>query len=128
VIHTIKVPYQDNPARWVGRLLEEFAALEASFAAGNAHPLCGRERLNVGMIHAGDYVNRLPTPAQVLGVWRWPPGRAEESVRSRLEALCSRLANESGMSFEFSMEATREPFETPEDHPVVEALSGAPNA
>jgi acetylornithine deacetylase/succinyl-diaminopimelate desuccinylase-like protein len=125
VVHTIKVPFAENPARWLGRLLEEFAALEGSFASAGAHPLCGRERLNVGMIRAGDYVNRLPTPVEALGTWRWTPGRTEESVRRQLENLCGRLSAESGMSFEFSLEAAREPFETSEGHPVVQALSSA---
>ena len=123
VIHTIKAPYQENPARWLGRLLEEFAALEEGFAAAEPHPLCGREQLNVGMIQGGDYVNRLPTPVQVLGTWRWTPGRTAERVRGQLAALCGALAEQSGLSFEFAMEATREPFETSEDHPVVQALS-----
>jgi acetylornithine deacetylase/succinyl-diaminopimelate desuccinylase-like protein len=125
VIHTLKTPYRENPARWLGRLLEEFAALEDRFAASPAHPLCGREQLNVGMIHAGDYVNRLPTPIHVSGTWRWPPGRTQERVRDQLAALCNSLAGESGLSFEFAMEAAREPFETAEEHPVVQALSQA---
>lgn len=125
IIHTIKVPYSENPARWLGRLLEEFASIEQEFSSAQAHPLCGRERLNVGMIQAGDYVNRLPTPIQVLGTWRWKPGQTQEDVRGRLQRLCQKLASESGMAFEFSLEAAREPFETPEGHPLVQALSEA---
>jgi acetylornithine deacetylase len=125
IIHTIKVPYAENPARWLGRLLEEFALLEQRFASAEPHPLCGSERLNVGMIQAGDYVNRLPTPIQVLGTWRWMPGHTQEHVRGQLQGLCQKLTRESGLAFEFSMEAAREPFETPEGHPLVQAVSEA---
>jgi succinyl-diaminopimelate desuccinylase len=124
-IHTIKTSYLDNPARWLGRLLEEFAALEQTFALGDPHPLCGNQRLNVGMIQAGDYVNRLPTPIQVLGTWRWTPGNTQQQVRDQLASLCAKLAGQSGLSFEFTMEGAREPFETPAEHPIVQALSAA---
>jgi len=77
------------------------------------------------MIQAGDYVNRLPTPIHVSGTWRWTPGRTQKHVRDQLASVCDSLAQQSGLSFEFAMEATREPFETPEDHPVVQALSEA---
>jgi len=124
-IHTIKVPYAENPARWLGRLLGEFERLEEEFAAAPPHPLCGREQLNVGMIEAGDYVNRLPTPIRVTGTWRWMPGKTQEQVRATLQSLCKRLAGQSSLTFDFSLEATREPFETPADHPVIRAFEAA---
>ncbi|MCC6389200.1 MAG: M20/M25/M40 family metallo-hydrolase [Bryobacterales bacterium] len=124
-IHTIKVPYEQNPASWLGRLLLEFERLEREFASAPPHPLCGREQLNVGMIEAGDYVNRLPTPIRVLGTWRWMPGKTQTGIREALTSLCARLARQSGLSFEYSLEATREPFETPASHPIVQAFSTA---
>ena len=39
-----------------------------------------------------------------------------------LQLLCERLARQSGLAFEFTLEAAREPFETPADHPVVRAF------
>jgi acetylornithine deacetylase len=124
-IHTIKVPYADNPARWLGRLLGEFERLEQEFAAISPHPLCGREQLNVGMIEAGDYVNRLPTPIRVTGTWRWMPGKTQEQIRAALQSLCERLSAQSGLAVGFSVEATREPFETHGDDPIVQAFDSA---
>ncbi|MCC6362763.1 MAG: M20/M25/M40 family metallo-hydrolase [Bryobacterales bacterium] len=124
-IHTIKVPYEQNPASWLGRLLLEFEHLEREFASIPSHPLCGREQINVGMIEAGDYVNRLPTPIRVLGTWRWMPGKTQTRIRDTLASLCARLAEQSGLSFDFSLEATREPFETPASHPIIQAFSTA---
>ncbi|HZT31677.1 MAG TPA: M20/M25/M40 family metallo-hydrolase [Bryobacteraceae bacterium] len=124
-IHTIKVPYAENPARWVGRLLAEFERLEGEFAAAPPHPLCGREQLNVGIVAAGDYPNRLPTPAAVTGTWRWRPGKTHAAVRAQLEEICGRLGAESGLSFEALWQAQREPFETPREHAVVRALERA---
>lgn len=134
-VHTIKVPFAENPARWVGRLLERFADLEAGFEAGPRHELCGRERLNVGIVSGGDYMNRLPTPIEVVGTWRWTPGKTRADVEATLERVCTELAGASGLKFEWWLDlaAAREPFETPADHPVVmtiqsavETLTGAP--
>ena len=124
-IHTIKVPYAENPARWLGRLLAEFDRIEREFAQVPQHPLCGREQLNVGLVEAGDYVNRLPTPIRVSGTWRWMPGKTQENIRAALEALCQGLATESGLYFEFSLEAVREPFETGAEHAIVRAFEEA---
>jgi acetylornithine deacetylase/succinyl-diaminopimelate desuccinylase-like protein len=124
-IHTIKVPFAGNPARWLGRLLAEFEQFENAFEEEIPHPLCGREQLNVGMIAAGDYVNRLPTPIRVTGTWRWKPGKTQDQVRSHLESLCRRLAEQSGLAVDYSLEATREPFETPAGHPIIQAFEAA---
>ena len=124
-IHTIKVPYASNPARWLGRLLIEFERLEREFAEVPPHPLCGREQLNVGFIKAGDYVNRLPTPIRVTGTWRWMPGKTHEDIREALNRLCESLAEDSGLLFEFSLEAAREPFETDAGHAIVRAFERA---
>ena len=121
-IHTIKVLYSANPARWLGELLVEFERMERQFSEVAPHPLCGRERLNVGIVSAGDYPNRLPTTCTVTGTWRWQPGKTHQVVRAELEAICEKLAKRSGLKVEASFEAAREPFETPAAHPVVRAL------
>jgi acetylornithine deacetylase/succinyl-diaminopimelate desuccinylase-like protein len=124
-IHTIKVPYAANPARWLGELLVEFEAFERKVSTVAPHPLCGRERLNVGIVSAGDYCNRLPTTCTVTGTWRWQPGKTHQGVRADLDAICGSLARRSGLKVEASFEAAREPFETPRSHPVIQALEQA---
>lgn len=126
-IHTIKVPFSENPARWAGRLLERFAELEAVFESGPKHELCGRERLNVGIVAGGDYMNRLPTPIEITGTWRWTPGKTRHDIERTLADLCGELARESGLRFEswLDLAAAREPFETPASHPVVTTIQDA---
>src|SRR5262249_30793941 len=92
------------------------------------HPLCGRERIDVGMVHAGDYCNRLPTPATITGTRRWFPGKTAAQVLADLQALCARLSKESGMTFTVALEGQREPFETPGNHPLIAALRSAGQA
>ena len=124
-IHTIKVPLEENPALWAGRLLVRLAELERQFGDAEAHPLCGRERINVGQLHGGDYFNRLPTQVKVTGTRRWTPGKTIKDVVAQLEQLCEQLAGESGLTFDLELEAHREPFETPAKHPLVGAVQGA---
>ena len=124
-IHTIKVPYAENPARWLGELLAEFSRMERKFEALPHHPLCGRQQLNVGIVRAGDWFNRLPVNFEVTGTRRWTPGVRCEEVRAELEQLCAQLGERSGLSFEVALSNEREPFETPADHPVVESLCAA---
>jgi len=124
-IHTIKVPFAANPACWAGRLLHELAELEQNFAAVPPHPLCGREQVNVGILRGGDYMNRLPTPIEIVGTWRWQPGKTHANVAAQLKEICDRLSQESGLEFRFAFEAAREPFDTPADHPLVRALARA---
>ncbi|MBV7333350.1 M20/M25/M40 family metallo-hydrolase [Chloroflexi bacterium TSY] len=126
-VHTIKTQYVENPAYWTGRLLTEFQKLEETFAVTTSHRLCGRDQLNVGMVHGGDWFNRLPVSIKVTGTRRWTPGRTLHDVQSELQDLCQQLSVESGLSFVLSLEAAsaREPFETPPDHPIINALQSA---
>ncbi|MFN7919007.1 MAG: M20/M25/M40 family metallo-hydrolase [Bryobacteraceae bacterium] len=125
ILHTIHVPYRDNPVFWLGRLLNELEHKESAFQTEPPHALCGHERLNIGIVQGGDYPNRLPTPITVTGTWRWKPGRTHADVRAELDSLCARLSAESGLAFEARYEAAREPFETPAEHPLVDAVLGA---
>lgn len=127
-IHTIKVPWADNPVRCLADLLQAFDRLEQGFEAGTHHPLCGRHQLNVGMVSAGDWFNRLPVRWQVTGTRRWTPGSTCADALAELQAVCAQLAATSGLRFEVELSNDREPFETPADHPLVQALIAAGTA
>ena len=124
-IHTIKTTYKQNPAYWLGVLLQEFQQLEEQFSAKPAHPLCGRQQINVGIVHAGDYPNRLPYHITVAGTRRWTPGTTLAQVRAQLQDVCDRIASASGLRLELETQGAREPFETPDDHPIMSAVRAA---
>jgi acetylornithine deacetylase/succinyl-diaminopimelate desuccinylase-like protein len=124
-IHTIKTRFCENPAYWAGKLLVEFQRLEDGYAAQPAHPLCGRQQLNVGMLHGGDYFNRLPVAVAVTGTRRWTPGTDLSDVREEFAALCGELERASGLSFRVDFEEFREPFETAADDAVIQSLQTA---
>lgn len=124
-IHTIRIPYETNPAYWVGRLLVELQEREEQFKKQPAHPLCGRHLYNVGMVHGGDYMNRLPASFRVTGTRRWTPGTTVDDIHAEFQEICQRYSSQSDMHWSYFLEGEREPFETPLDHAVLKALTGA---
>ncbi len=83
-IHTIKVPFQSNPIRAVATLLKKLDGLEEQISAEPGHPLAGRDQVNVGMVSAGDYPNRLPARVVVTGTG---DGR-RDTTRRKYERNC----------------------------------------
>jgi acetylornithine deacetylase len=124
-IHTIKVPYKDNPVRWLARLLDEIDRLDDRLASLPGHPLAGRDQINVGIVSAGDYFNRLPVRLTITGTRRWAPGQTVDDVRTELTEIGERVARASGLRCTLDLAATREPFETPRTHSLVRALEHA---
>lgn len=122
MIHNLYAPYDENPARWLGEALCAFETWEDEFRSATPSPLTGREQVNVGILQAGDYVNRLPTPASVIGTHRWQPGTDVADVQARYEELCAELTDRSGLEVTVSFMGGRDPFETPASDPVIKAL------
>jgi acetylornithine deacetylase len=124
-VHTVHVPYRENPVRALRHLIEALDDLEAQLAARPVRSLAGPDKLNVGMVAAGDYPNRLPVQLRLTGTRRWGPGQTEQTVQAELVALAERVGAATGLRGRATLEAAREPFETPADHPLVQALRRA---
>jgi len=91
------------------------------------HPLphVGPESVFVGEVHGGDFYNRLPTHATVVGTRRWGPDASFEAVRVELLALCKRVEEQTGTTLEVDFRKTRDGFRCAEDAPLVRALQTA---
>lgn len=124
-VHTVHVPYGENPVRALRPALEALDALDAALAARPAHPLAGPDKVNVGIVAAGDYPNRLPVHLRLTGTRRWGPGQTADTVRAELAEMGEGVARRSGLRSAVTLDAAREPFETASDHPLVEALRQA---
>ena len=127
-LHTLRVPYVENPVRALRNVLEGLDELDTALQERPVRSLAGQEQLNVGMVTAGDYPNRLPIELRVTGTRRWGPGSGAAAVREELQRLLERAVEESGVAGlrgEATLEAAREPFETPSDDPLVAALRTA---
>ncbi|MDP7014159.1 MAG: M20/M25/M40 family metallo-hydrolase [Pirellulaceae bacterium] len=123
--HTQYVPFAENPIRFVGDLIGQLHRLQQDLDAGRTHPLAGPERIDVGIVEAGDYFNRTPRVCRLTGTRRWTPGRRAEEVLAELQALVDPIAAAGGLAATVSMEHQREPFETGADDPVVRAVAAA---
>ena len=127
-LHTLRVPFAENPVRALKPLLAGLDALSADLATRETSSLAGRDQLNVGQVVAGDYPNRLPIEARITGTRRWGPGNTAATVRDELRRVAERAAAASGLADltgDASLEAAREPFETPPGDPLIAALRTA---
>ena len=123
--HTQYVDFKDNPIRFAGDLVAAVAACQDELDNGDVHPLAGAERIDLGILHAGDYFNRTPVSCRFTGTRRWSPGRSAGEVLEELRQLVAPIAEAGGLTAEVTMEHEREPFETPVDDPLVQAVSAA---
>ncbi|MFP6767513.1 MAG: M20/M25/M40 family metallo-hydrolase [Planctomycetaceae bacterium] len=123
--HTQYVAFEENPIRFAGDLVTAVLDRQAALDAGDVHPLAGAERIDLGILHAGDYFNRTPVSCRFTGTRRWAPGKDAGGILEELRNLVAPIAAAGGMTAEVTMEHEREPFETPLDDPVVAAVRDA---
>lgn len=124
-MHTQYVDFKDNPIRFVGQLIQTIHEYQAELDHAAVHPLAGPERIDLGIVRAGDYFNRTPGRCVLTGTRRWAPGREAEEVLQELQSLAEPIARAGGLAMRVAMEHQREPFETAADDPVVEAIATA---
>ncbi len=123
--HTTYVPFEENPIRFVGDLIRRITAYQEALDAGASHPLAGTERIDLGMVEAGDYFNRTPVQCRLTGTVRWGPRACAEEVLAELRQLAAPIAEAGQLELEVSMFHEREPFETAGDDPAVQAVARA---
>src|SRR6266542_653331 len=96
-VHTLHVPYGENPVRALRAVIEELDRLDERLAALPAQSLAGRDQLNVGIVSAGDYPNRLPVEIRVTGTRRWGPGRTAALVQEELAQIAADIGRATGL-------------------------------
>lgn len=121
-MHTQYVPFGDNPIRFVGDLIQRIYACQEELDQTAIHPLAGAERLDVGIVQAGDYFNRTPTQCVLTGTRRWAPGKTAPEILADLEALARPFAEAGGLGLKVEMVHEREPFEISVDDKAVQAV------
>jgi acetylornithine deacetylase/succinyl-diaminopimelate desuccinylase-like protein len=123
--HTDNTPFRNNPIRFVGALIEAVVARQEKFDRGAAHPLAGHQRIDLGVVRAGDLYNRTPTRCTLVGTRRWAPGLSANDIRQELVELVEPIARQGNLKFEVIIEQEREPFETASSQPAVLATREA---
>ncbi len=123
--HTQYVPFSENPIHFLGKAIGCISEFQSELDNGQVHPLAGPERIDIGMVRAGDYFNRTPGVVTLTGTRRWSPGRKAGEIREELQSKIQPIAEEGRLTVRVSMEQEREPFETPSDDAIVEAIAKA---
>jgi acetylornithine deacetylase len=124
-VHTTHVPFEKNPIRSLGDIIARTTAFQKELNSATPHPLAGHERIDIGIVRAGDYFNRTPVHSTLTGTRRWSPGRNADEILDELQTLFTPLAVLSESECTVSMEHQREPFEISSGDPVVQAVSDA---
>jgi len=123
--HTDNTPFGRNPIRFLGELIDRVHAKQRELDDGVSHPLAGHERIDLGIVQAGDLYNRTPTRCTVLGTRRWAPGKTVIDIQRELAELVAPIAAAGRLTPEIVIEQEREPFETSAEHPAVVATRRA---
>jgi acetylornithine deacetylase/succinyl-diaminopimelate desuccinylase-like protein len=99
---------------------EELSAVE--------HPWVGAETYFIGELHGGDFYNRFPASARIVGTRRFAAGNTLEAVEEEYRSLLARVAAETGCTIELELKLVRGPYSIPRDHPLLLALQEAHRA
>jgi acetylornithine deacetylase/succinyl-diaminopimelate desuccinylase-like protein len=118
-------PGTPHPIYAAARLVQLIEARHDELAATTSIPYAGPESFFVGEFRAGDFFNRFPVEARVVGTRRYAPGRRFEDVQAEVEALCRRVEAETGARVELTLTKGRDGFLVDERDPLVLAVRGA---
>ncbi len=88
-------------------------------------PLVGAESLFVGQVHGGDFYNRVPLTAEVVGTRRYAVPHSLATVRAELETLCREVASGCGLDLRVQLQEVGMPYELDRDEPIIGAVQRA---
>lgn len=88
-------------------------------------PLLGPESIFLGEVHGGDFYNRVPVSAQVVGTRRYAAPRSYADVDAEFAALCQAVQDETGATVCYELQDVGRPFQISPDEPIVSCVRAA---
>ena len=85
-------------------------------------PHTGPESFFVAEFHGGDFYNRFPNRAKIVGTRRWAPTKTFEEVGAEIEGIARRVEAETGVAVRVDFTKTKDGFVMREDEPIAVAL------
>lgn len=122
VMHEVELDRPErNPLYGLRLLLNGLDAM-ASRLAERVHPLVGAESLFVGEVRGGDFYNRVPIEAEVVGTRRYALPGSKELVAAELEELCAEVTKDTGLSLRVELQEVGKPYILDVGEPVIAAV------
>jgi acetylornithine deacetylase/succinyl-diaminopimelate desuccinylase-like protein len=123
--HELQTPAgTPHPLLAAARVVESLRAWQDELAQTD-HEWVGPESVFLGELHGGDFYNRFPNRARLVGTRRWAPGRTRDDVEPEFRARLDAVAAETGCDIELDLRTIRESYRIETSHPLVEALRSA---
>jgi acetylornithine deacetylase/succinyl-diaminopimelate desuccinylase-like protein len=123
--HELQTPLDTpHPLVAAAKVVEAMYARREELAA-TEHPWVGAETYFVGEVHGGDFYNRWPATARIVGTRRWAPGNTLEAVEAEYRALLDGVAAETGCDIDLDLRLVRGAYEIDFEHELSRALREA---
>ncbi len=113
-----------HPINAVRLLLDALEARAEELAAQPAEPF-GPETLFVGQVHAGDFYNRVPTEAVIVGTRRYRAPLTKQDVLEELEGLCAEVAAKTGLRVGVELKEVGPAYALAPSEPVIAAVQAS---
>lgn len=121
-IHENEVtPGTPHPILAAARLVTLMQERTAEYALVDL-PYLGSESFFIGVCESGDFYNRLPARARIVGTRRYAPEKSFEEVAAEIDCLARQVEAETGATVSVSFTKTRDGFRLNESEPIVQAL------
>ena len=119
-----EVELQDRGAHPINavRLLLDGLAARAEALAAQQDDFAGPETLFVGEVRSGDFYNRVPIDAEIVGTRRYRAPKTKNDVLEELEALCREVAAETGLRVDVGLKEVGPAYALAHTEPVIEAV------
>jgi succinyl-diaminopimelate desuccinylase len=90
--HTISCYLKSNPILWASMVVEDLYKMDQELESRRWHHLIPQRRsIQLGILHGGDFYNRLPEVVEIVGTIRWDPGEDFDGVEKNLRERLSQL-------------------------------------
>lgn len=121
-IHEVELRTREsNPIAAVRLLLDRLEKRAASLETGVEDAL-GPETVFIGQVRSGDFYNRVPVDAEIVGTRRYRPPTDMGDVEKELQAFCGEVAARTGLEVSLSLQEVGPAYSLERSEPVIEAL------
>ncbi len=114
-----------NPLEVAIEVAARLRARQAELAAEGEIPLLGPETLFIGEIHGGDFYNRVPVDARIVGIRRFGPARSWQEIQDEFAALTAPVAVATGATINLELGGNGLGYSVPADVLLAGALATA---